>query len=311
LIVPGTALVSQLLQDFEDYQVSFTYSGWTGSMNKQDTEVVIVNTELFCSQFGNFKDLVNVDLVLRDECHGTKKENVVTKIINKIKTPNKFGFTGTLPKEKIDTWKIIGTFGEVIYEKNSKELRDEEYLTNVEVVMLKINHPYTVRGYKRELEIIQTDQDRHNIIKKIVKKMNKNVLILVNRIEHGDHLWETLQIEGKSTYFVHGEVPVETRSEIIQEMENNDNVVSVAISAIFSTGINIKNLHYIVFAAGGKSFIRTVQSIGRGLRLHESKEKLVIFDIYDNFKFSMAHAGERKKFYDEEQIPWREVEVSL
>jgi superfamily II DNA or RNA helicase len=190
-------------------------------------------------------------------------------------------------------------------------LRDEEYLTNVEVVMLKINHPYTVRGYKRELEIIQTDQDRHNIIKKIVKKMNKNVLILVNRIEHGDHLWETLQIEGKSTYFVHGEVPVETRSEIIQEMENNDNVVSVAISAIFSTGINIKNLHYIVFAAGGKSFIRTVQSIGRGLRLHESKEKLVIFDIYDNFKFSMAHAGERKKFYDEEQIPWREVEVSL
>jgi len=311
LIVPGTALVSQLLQDFEDYQVSFTYSGWTGSMDKQDTEVVIVNTELLCSQFGNFKDLVNVDLVLRDECHGTRTENVVTKIINKIKTPNKFGFTGTLPKEKIDRWKIIGTFGEVIYEKNSKELRDEKYLTNVQVVMLKLNHPFTVRGYKRELEIIQSDEDRHLAIKKLVKKMNKNVLILVNRIEHGDHLSEILQYDERETFFVHGGVSVEERADIIQKMENQDNIICNAISAIFSTGINIKNLHYIVFAAGGKSFIRTVQSIGRGLRLHESKEKLVIFDIYDNFKFSMAHADERKKFYDEEQIPWREVTIDL
>jgi superfamily II DNA or RNA helicase len=85
VIVPGTSLVSQLLKDFGDYKVSFTYSGWTGSMDRQDTDVIIINTELLCSQFGNFKDLADVDLVLRDECHGNRNMNKVTKIISKIK----------------------------------------------------------------------------------------------------------------------------------------------------------------------------------------------------------------------------------
>lgn len=311
LIVPGTGLVTQLLNDFDDYGVTFTYSGWTGNMEKQDTEVIIVNTELLCSQFGNFKELVDVDLVLRDECHGSKQNNVVTKIVSKIKTRNKFGFTGTLPKEKIDWWKIIGTFGPIIYEKNSKDLRDEKYLSPVVVRILKLNHTYKARGYKNELQFIQTDVDRHNVIKKIVSKMNKNVLILVNRLEHGDNLAETLQFSDKETVFVHGGVDVCDREKIKQKMESNDDMVCIAMSSIFSTGINIKNLHYIIFASGGKSFIRIVQSIGRGLRLHESKEKLVIFDLYDNFKFSMAHVEERKSFYDEEQIPWKENEVNL
>lgn len=311
LIVPGVGLVNQLLKDFEEYGVSFTYSGWTGSMPKQDTEVVIVNTELLCSQFGNFKDLIDIDLVLRDEAHGSKQGNQITKVVSKIRTRNKFGFTGTLPKEMIDQWKIIGTFGPVIYEKNSKELRDDEYLTNVLIRILKLKHKHVVRGYKKELQIIQDSEERHSIIRKLVSKMNKNVLIMVNRLDHGNNLLDALQIVGKETFFVHGEIPVSERAEIIAKMEAQDNIVCIAMSSIFSTGINIKNLHYIIFTAGGKSFIRIIQSIGRGLRLHDSKEKLVIFDLYDNFTFSTNHVEERKKFYDEEQIPWREVEVSL
>jgi superfamily II DNA or RNA helicase len=311
LIVPGVTLVNQLLKDFEDYQVSFTYSGWTGSMEKQDTEVIIVNTELLCSQFGNFKELLDVDLVLRDECHGNKTNAKVTKIISKIKTPNKFGFTGTLPKEKIEQWKILGTFGEIIFEKNSKELRDAEYLSDVQIVVLKLNHSFKVNGYKKELMVIQRDENRHKVIRKIVGKMNQNVLILVNRIEHGDNLSEYIQFDNKETFFVYGGTPLEEREKIIQKMEDQNNIVTVAMSSIFSTGINIKNIHYIVFAAGGKSFIRTVQSIGRGLRLHKDKNKLVIFDLYDNFKFSTGHVEERKSFYDEEQIPWSEMDVRL
>jgi superfamily II DNA or RNA helicase len=110
---------------------------------------------------------------------------------------------------------------------------------------------------------------------------------------------------------VHGDVPVEERERIKEIMENNNDVVTIAMSSIFSTGINIKNLHYIIFAAGGKSFIRIVQSIGRGLRLHEEKLRLVIFDLYDNFKFSTEHVEERKKFYDEEQINWKETSITI
>ena len=97
-------------------------------------------------------------------------------------------------------------------------------------------------------------------------------------------------------------MPVEDRQEIIQKLENGKNVICIAMSSIFSTGINIKNLHNIFFVGLGKSFIRTVQSIGRGLRLHESKSKLTILDICDNMKFSEKHSDQRMSIYDKEQI---------
>jgi type I site-specific restriction endonuclease len=97
----------------------------------------------------------------------------------------------------------------------------------------------------------------------------------------------------------------------IVDMEKNTNMVCIAMSSIFSTGINIKNLHNILFVSGGKSFIRIVQGIGRGLRLHENKEKLVIIDIYDNLKYSEDHALERKSIYIDEEIPWNDKDIIL
>jgi superfamily II DNA or RNA helicase len=314
LIVPGLALVNQLVNDFESYGVSFSYSGWTGGTDLQDTEVVIVNSENFCSQFGNFKKLLNVDLVLVDECHKTKQGNVVSKYISKIKTPHKYGFTGTLPKNKIDEWKIIGTFGPVIYEKDSKSLRDEKYLANVEVRMLKLNHKTRRKsGYKSERAFLEKSQQRMDLVVNIANKLKKNVLILVDRLEYGEKLREDFHKTDnhKTAWFISGEMPVETRQKIIDAMEQNNDIVCIAMSSIFSTGINIKNLHYIIFIFGGKSFIRTIQSIGRGLRLHESKHKLVLFDLYDNMEYSEQHAEERKQFYDEESIPWVETIVNL
>jgi superfamily II DNA or RNA helicase len=319
LVVPGTGLVHQLLNDFKEYEVSFTFSGWTGETDTKgnyklpltDTEVIIVNTECLCSQFGNFTNLLDVDLVLRDECHQTKLGNVMTKILSKIKTPNKFGFTGTLPKEKIDVWKIIGTFGPIIYEKNSKELRDAKFLAHATIRVIKLIHKHPPRGYKKELEFIHTDETRNNTIRKIVSKLNKNILILVNRLEHGEHLSEHLKFDDKEFYFVSGAMPVLERMAIIERMESQDNIVCVAMASIFSTGINVKNLHYVMFAGNGKSFVRIVQSIGRGLRLHHSKDLLTIFDLYDNMKSSTEHADLRKTFYDDEQIPWKETELNL
>lgn len=320
LIVPGTGLVHQLIKDFTEYEVSFTFSGWTGEMdtkgNKtsplQDTEVVIVNTENLCSQFGNYKHLPDVDFVLTDECHKTKFGNEMSKIISKIKTPNKFGFTGTLPKDKMDVWKIIGTFGPSIFEKNSKELRDEKYLTNTDVKIIKLIHPKVFKfGYKREVEYLEELPERNTIITKIATKLKNNVLILVNHLNHGEELFDYFNGCGKQVFFISGEMPVDDRQKIIDLMECNTDVVAIAMSSIFSTGINVKNLHYVMFTFGGKSFIRTIQSIGRGVRLHDTKEKLVIFDICDNMKYSMEHLEERIAFYDEEQHTWTETEIKI
>ena len=320
IVVPGLSLVTQLVGNFEEYGVTFSYSGWTGDDKEKETtniisnhEVIICNSENFCAKFDyNKKWITNVDVVINDEAHKARKGNQLSKYISKITTLHKFGFTGTLPKEKIDRWKIIGTFGPVIYEKNSKELRDEGFLTNASVKIIKLNHlKATKMGYAAELKYLYNSPERNALLKKVVSKLNNNTLILVNHLEHGENLLQEFQIDGKETFFVKGEMEVLERLQIVEKMEQSNNIVCIAMASIFSTGIDIKNLHYILFVAGGKSFIRTVQSIGRGLRLHSSKNKLVLLDFYDNMKASMNHVEERKSFYDDEQISWSETEIFL
>ena len=133
-----------------------------------------------------------------------------------------------------------------------------------------------------------------------------NGLILVDYIEHGELLLEALQLicKHKDVYFIQGSVDIEQRKDIQNYMEAQKNVIVIAISKIFSTGINIKNLHYIVFAGGGKAKIKIVQSIGRGLRLHIDKKELIIFDIADNLRYGQRHVEQRLTLYDAEQIKY-------
>jgi len=314
IVVPGLSLVNQLQGDFEDYGATFTYSGWTGGTEPQDTQVVICNSENLLAQFTKNPWILDVNLLITDECHKINADAGISKIINKIHTPNKFGFTGTLSDKPIDQWKTIGTFGSVIYEKKSKELRDEGYISDVEITSLQINHPPSKKKlkYKDELEYLYKHEKRNQIIAKLADSISGNVLIMVNHLDHGDQLLRIVSPRSnKRVYFVKGETEVEERKEIIDMMERDDNIICIAMASIFSTGINIKNLPNIIFAGLGKSFIRVVQSIGRGLRLHDNKKKLRIFDISDNMKYSAAHALHRQTIYDKEQIPWKVKDVSV
>ena len=139
-----------------------------------------------------------------------------------------------------------------------------------------------------------------------------DTLIMIDYIEHGQILHRHLQAScpDKKVYFIRGEVDVEDRDKVKQIMEQEDNVVVVAISKIFSTGINIKNLHYIVFGSGGKAKIKTIQSIGRGLRLHKNKSKLIIFDIGDMLQYGAQHLKKRIQWYKKEQIEYGIQKIS-
>jgi len=127
---------------------------------------------------------------------------------------------------------------------------------------------------------------------------------MVDFIRHGETLYDVCKniCIGKQVFFICGDVELEEREKIKQLVEQSTNIVIIAISKIFSTGINIKNLHYIVFAGGGKAKVKVVQSIGRGLRLHKDKSRLIIVDIQDNFKYSLAHAAKRSLLYELEKI---------
>lgn len=318
LIVPDVGLVQQTFQDFEEYNVPFTFSRWSGD-HKLNTEsnVVIATSKIFQRQFDQHDWFQHVDLVVVDEVHKVKHKNKLGKLIKKIHTPNKFGFTGTLPEEKIDQWSVIGAFGPCFYEKGSDELREEGFLTSAEVKVLKIAHkrrPKTqfkpeewtsTAMYVAELDFIYESEYRNKVIKKICTNFENNTLILVNHIRHGEILQEVLSdITGRQIYFVQGEVEVEERERIKKIMENNCNVICIAMTSVFSTGINVKNIHMILFASGGKAFIRLVQSIGRGLRKHHTKDKLIIIDLADQFKYGLEHLAKRLTIYEKEKIPF-------
>jgi superfamily II DNA or RNA helicase len=224
--------------------------------------------------------------------------------------------TGTLPDDKVDEWNIIGKLGTVFYEKTSYDLRLENYLTNADIKIIQLSYndkPISnpqVNDFRNELNFIYNNEFRNEVIKGIVSKSKNNVLILINHLAHGDVLYSLLKdVKDKKTYYIKGEVEVEERAKVIKEMEESDNIVCIAVSAIFSTGVNIKNLHMIVFASGGKSFIRTIQSIGRGLRLNPNKDKLIIIDIADKLEYSQEHSQKRKEIYTQEKIQYKVYDI--
>ena len=316
MLVPDLGLVEQTYDEFINCGVTYKLTKWTGKQKPDLTSnVIIANIGIIQSRFEDNDWLKYIDLLIVDEAHKISAGNKISKIVHKIKTQNKFGFTGTLPEDQLNTWSIIGKLGPVIYEKSSYELRLEDYLANVNVKILELNYTQQINykthnRYREELDFVYENEDRNNFLTKLCEKLPNNILLLVNHIKHGEVLEEFLKkAKSKQVYFIRGEVAVEERERIKKIMEEHDNVVCIAISAIFSTGINIKNLHNIIFAAGGKSFIRTVQSIGRGLRKHDTKDKLIIMDICDNLPYGRRHCEKRKAIYDKEKIQYKEVQV--
>jgi superfamily II DNA or RNA helicase len=224
--------------------------------------------------------------------------------------------TGSLPENKFDIWSLNRIFGSIIYHLKSIDLRKENYISNVRVVSLEIqykNVPEFERAsmsnptaeYEAETTWLHTSEYRNNLITKLINKLDTNTLVLVDRIAHGEYLLEYLKSRtGKQIFFVQGSVEVEERDKIKQIMEAQTGVVCIAISRIFSTGISIKNLHNIIFAAIGKARIKIIQSIGRSLRLHHTKEMATIFDIADvSLTYGCKHFEERKRLYESEKIP--------
>ena len=317
IIVPDLGLVNQTYNDFSEYNVLFKFTRWTGKIKPDLTaNCIIANRGILQSQFQDNDWIKNVDVLVVDECHTIKKSNKISKMVAQITTNNKFGLTGTLPDNKPDEWNILGKLGKVIYDKDSYELRLESYLTNVDIKIINIKYndkPLYVSGsnnFKNELDFIYNNNFRNNVIENICNKFNNNSLILVNHLAHGENLYNKLvTLKDKQVFFVKGEVEVETRDKIKKIMETNSNVICIAMTSIFSTGINIKNIHMIMFASGGKSFIRTIQSIGRGLRLHESKDKLLIIDLCDDLKYGVRHSDKRKEIYNAEKIGYTATDI--
>lgn len=308
LIVPNRGLLTQIYDDFKDYGVKFSVERWGDEYKPEwKSNVVIATHDILEHHYTKSPWVDTVDIVLCDECHKVAPGTQIYDIVRKIPTPHRFGMTGSMNPDQMKIWRALGLFGPVLFKMKTKALRDEGFLSEAVVFSIALKHSSIsedFKTYKEECDFLATDIPRNNFISSMVKTTKGNILILVNFLPHGESLKAILEREhpDKKVYFIHGDMPVAKRNNIKKEMEISDDIICVAMSSIFAEGINIKNLPNILLAMGGKAYIRLVQSIGRGLRLHKNKKKLYIFDIYDTLKYSLRHYNCREGIYEDESI---------
>lgn len=248
-------------------------------------------------------------------CHGLKADVVRSVAENTKKADYRIGMTGTLPDEKSQRMLVECVLGPVVDKVIPDDLIKLKKISDININVIKVNYPESIVSqldaldYQSEREFIEGCDFRNNLILKIAKKLSsedKNTLILVQKIQHGENIMSLLKKDGIKCSMVCGDTKIEERNRIRHNTEQSGGQVIVATVGVYSTGISIKRLHAVVFAAAGKAKIQTLQSIGRGLRLHESKNVLQIFDFAENLNFSLKHLKKRIKYYKDNLFKYTE-----
>lgn len=327
VVVPNVSLIHQLHNDFIEYSC---FNNWDHQNNIHKIfSGQEKHSEKLC-HISTWQSLMNVkqnsffeeyDFLIVDEAHGIKATEL-TKILERCTNASyRLGLTGTVDNIKANINTLIGLTGPISKLNTTAELMSRKEIADfmIRCLILKYDKD-TAKAirkfkYQEEIKFIVSNAKRNNFIKNLALSLNKNSIILCNFVEtHGKVIYELLQnsnkLNGRSVYFIHGGVAGEERERIRQIIETETNAIIVASSSIMSTGVSIKNLHNIIFAISGKSRIRTLQSIGRVLRLHQSKEKAVLYDIVDDLSvgkhknFTLNHFLERVKMYNQEQFEY-------
>lgn len=330
IITPTTGLVTQLHSDFTEYSKdddTFSskdiHSIFSGKEKETDKRVIISTWQSLYKL--NEKYFDDFSVVIGDECHLYKAKSLTT-LLTKLKNAYyRFGTTGTLDDSKTHKLVIEGLFGPTIKVVTTKELIEKNILANLKINCLVLNHPDESKKevkrvtYQEEIDWIVKSKSRNEFICNLASKINGNTLILFNYVEkHGKLLFDMMsEHTDKETYFIHGKTDVDDRESIRKYLDKEDNCILIASYGTCSTGINIKNIHNIIFASPSKSVIRVLQSIGRGLRISSSKDKATLYDISDDLSWksyenhTMKHLHERIKIYTNEKFNYELFKIRL
>ena len=327
IIVPTTSLVEQLYKDFKDYgydsdkHVHKIYQGH----EKDTTKKIIISTwqsiynlpKKWFKQFG---------MIVGDEAHLFKAVSL-SKIMTKLdQCKYRIGLTGTLDGTKTHKLVLEGLFGVVNKVVSTSELQEKKQLADLKIICLILQHDQHSRhflkdkNYQEEMDFIVSNEKRNKYIRNLCLSLQGNTLCLFQYVEkHGMLLKQLIQekAEDKKVFFVHGGVEADEREQIRFITEKSDNAIIIASYGTFSTGINIRNLHNIVFASPSKSRIRNLQSIGRGLRLKDNNSTATLYDISDDLSYkekenyTLQHFRERINIYSSEEFNYEIHNVEL
>ena len=329
IIVPTTSLVSQLYADFQEYgwdSLKYCHQVYAGQ-DKVSNKRVVISTWQSIYKLGR-KLFEPYELVIGDEAHGFKSKSLTSIMTKCVNAKYRIGTTGTLDGTQTHKLVLEGLFGKVYKATTTKELIDKKELASFSIKILLLKYPNDIcvsmrnSKYMDEIEFLVGHEKRNKYIKNLVLSLKGNTLLLFRLVKkHGrilyDMIKEVSDESNRTTFFVHGGTETETRERIRAIAEEEHDAIIVASYGVFSTGINIRNLHNIVFASPSKSRIRNLQSIGRGLRLSENKNETVLYDIADDLRtgtrknFAYQHLEERVKIYDDESFTYTVHKLDL
>lgn len=322
LVVPTTSLVEQMYKDFEDYgwdaqkYCNKIYSGKEKDTNHQVTITTWQSIYKLDRKWFN-----RYDVVIGDEAHLFKSKSLVSIMTKLADAKYRYGFTGTLDGTQTHKWVLEGLFGPSYKTVNTSELQEAGHLAKLNIRILLLQHnPQKFETYEDEVQYLIGHEVRNKFIRNLALDLKGNTLILYSRVAaHGQQLYDLInnREDNRKVFFVHGGVDVEERENVRRITEEENNAIIIASYGTFSTGINIKNLHNLIFASPSKSRVRNLQSIGRALRKSNSKTKAILYDIADDCthnskkNYTLNHLIERVKIYNEEQFNYDIVKINL
>jgi superfamily II DNA or RNA helicase len=311
-IVPNKSLVEQTEEDFVNVGLDVgVYYGDRKDLGRTHTICTWQSLNILEKKSKNHEHdiltlaefLDGVKTVIVDEVHMAKAEvlkNLLTQNLNNAAI--RWGLTGTVPKEKFESESIFASIGPVVGSIKAHELQDKGVLSTCHVNVVQMIDLPEFSTYAEELKYLVTDDDRMIYISKLIKKISLtgNTLVLVNRIDSGKFLINEID----DAVFISGEVKTKDRKEEYDEIKTSDNKIIVATYGVAAVGINIPRIFNLVLLEPGKSFVRVIQSIGRGIRKAEDKDFVQIWDLTSTCKYAKRHLTERKKFYKEARYPF-------
>lgn len=331
IIVPTTSLVEQLFSDFQSYSKN---NGWKASYNcyriysghpRENDMPVVIST--WQSLYKLPKQFFNVfKVVYGDECHLFKAKSLTTIMHKCVSTPFRIGTTGTLDGSKVHKLVLEGLFGPVYKTTTTKTLIETKQLADLKIYGIVLQYTDDIKkanktlDYKSEIDFLVGYYPRNKFIRNLAINQKGNTLVLFQYVEkHGKILFDMInsKVQDRKVFFVFGGTDTEQREQIRHITEGEKDAIIVASFGTFSTGINIRHLHNIIFASPSKSRIRNLQSIGRGLRIGDNKESCNLYDIGDDMtwksrkNYTLYHMVERIKLYADEQFNYSLVKVDI
>ena len=316
VIVPNKSLVVQTEEDYRNLGLDVgVYFGDRKELNKTHTictwqSLNILDKKSYDNDTLTLAEFCEgVVAIIVDEVHQAKAE-VLTKLLtqNFKNCAIRWGLTGTVPKENWEFQGILASIGPVIGNVSAHDLQEKGVLAQLHINILQTNNVEVFRSYAEEYTWLVTDPDRIAWIANKVKEVSAsgNTLVLVNRIDTGDKLINLLP----NAVFINGSVKLDDRKEEYDEVKTSDDKIIVATYGVAAVGINIPRIFNLVLIEPGKSFVRVIQSIGRGIRKAEDKDFVQIWDITSTCKYAKRHLTERKKYYKDAKYPFTITKVN-